>query len=81
MLQPDAMRDLLEGADLLESGMIAESLIQKKYITLSEFNKKNSKYGLHDFANKPTEISQTYSKGIKMISHIWCLKIFASIYW
>ena len=77
------MHDLLEGIVPTELGMIFDKLIQKKYFTLAQLNYKikNSKYGLHDSANGPYEISQGYSKGIKMIaSRIWCLLRFLPLF-
>lgn len=74
MLPPDAMHDLLEGIVPIELGLILDVLIQKRYVTLSQLNNtiKKSKYGLYDSANKPIEISQAYSKGIKMIASRVC---------
>lgn len=75
MLPPDAMHDLFEGIVPFEIGLIIKYLISKSYITLSQLNYKikYSKFGLHDNENRPMELSDNFTKGIKMISsRIWC---------
>ena len=75
MLPPDIMHDLFEGVVPFELGLIINNLISKNYITLSQLNYKikYSKFGFHDNENRPTELSDNFTKGIKMISsRIWC---------
>lgn len=76
MLPPDAMHDLLEGVVPVELGLIINHFILKKYVTLAQLNYKIklSKFGFHDAANKPIEISKSFHKGIKMTAaRMWCL--------
>lgn len=76
MLPPDAMHDLLEGIVPFELSLIISNLIKSKFISLPLLNRRirNMKFGYNDKPNKPYELTENFSKGIKMTaSRLWSL--------
>ena len=74
---PDIMHDILEGVGKLELGLILESLITKKIVTIDNFNTllDTFDYGYTDASNKPRCLSRANNRiNVRQsASRMWCL--------